>query len=421
MLPHNADAVFNFDVTVCSSGCDYTAFSTAENALDNAGDIRDTGSVKSGAWDAQSGSIADATAVTWDSGASTGTLHHMTDAGAVGEYLVTVTTGVLDDNDIISDGTNTITVAGAPDSVSINMNCGANETITDQLVIGGFTTDSDNTVTVSVLEAFRHNGTVSTGCRINYSSAGDVVSIVDSNVTVEWLIISEGWNNNTNSLECVFFGNADTNNTLSHTIVPNCANSGAGRGDSAVYVVACTSTCTQYIINNIVYGAQTDAIDLNVTFGITLTAVNNTVYGGSQYGHKCAPNGTCVIKNGLSCGNTSGDYSGNIDTNITNGACDTTGTLDSLVAADTFVSITGGSENLHLKSGSGAIDQGTDLVNTPTGVKYDIDNRDRDAQGDVWDMGADEFVVSATTAAVGQPRVLRFGTLILLFGTLIMF
>ena len=37
---------------------------------------------------------------------------------------------------------------------------------------------------------------------------------------------------------------------------------------------------------------------------------------------------------------------------------------------------------------------GVDLVTTPTYVNIDIDGRDRDAAGDTWDIGADEFVAA---------------------------
>src|SRR3990167_7565528 len=163
LSPLNSWAVFDFDVTVCASGCDYTAYSTAENALDNAGDIRETGTAKCGAWDAQAGSaIADATAVTWDSGASSGTLHHQTDAGSSGEYLLTVAAGTLDDNDIVSDGTNTFTLAGEDDSCSITVKAGAAESIADTLYIDGFTTDVDNNLTFTGRD-YKHTGINSTG------------------------------------------------------------------------------------------------------------------------------------------------------------------------------------------------------------------------------------------------------------------
>ena len=77
------------------------------------------------------------------------------------------------------------------------------------------------------------------------------------------------------------------------------------------------------------------------------------------------------------------------------------------------MSTTGGSEDLHLKAGADAIDAGTDLGTTPTGVNYDIDGRDRDAEGDVWDIGADEYVAVGGAIA---PTSIFYGPLVGPFG-----
>ena len=67
--------------------------------------------------------------------------------------------------------------------------------------------------------------------------------------------------------------------------------------------------------------------------------------------------------------------------------------LQNKTSANQFVSTVDGSEDLHLKAGADAIGAGADLATTPTGVEVDIDGRDRDAQDDTWDIGADQFVV----------------------------
>jgi hypothetical protein len=64
-----------------------------------------------------------------------------------------------------------------------------------------------------------------------------------------------------------------------------------------------------------------------------------------------------------------------------------------------FVSPTGGAVNLHLISTSEAVGAGVDLVTTPTGVNIDIDGRDRDSEGDDWDMGADQFTEEIALAS----------------------
>ena len=62
------------------------------------------------------------------------------------------------------------------------------------------------------------------------------------------------------------------------------------------------------------------------------------------------------------------------------------------VTVDQFISIVGGSEDLHLKAGADAIRKGLDLGTTIPNANIDIDGRDRDAEGDTWAMGAHQFV-----------------------------
>lgn len=76
--------------------------------------------------------------------------------------------------------------------------------------------------------------------------------------------------------------------------------------------------------------------------------------------------------------------------------------LPSMSPTNQFVSTTAGSEDLHLKSGADAIDAGTDLGTSPTGVNIDIDGRDRDAEGDTWDIGAHEYVAVGGDASVSS-------------------
>lgn len=60
----------------------------------------------------------------------------------------------------------------------------------------------------------------------------------------------------------------------------------------------------------------------------------------------------------------------------------------SKVATDVFVAVVDGAWDLHLKNGSPAFENGTDLVTTPTGVNVDNDWYDRDSGGDTWSIGA---------------------------------
>lgn len=82
-------------------------------------------------------------------------------------------------------------------------------------------------------------------------------------------------------------------------------------------------------------------------------------------------------------------------------------------AADLFVSTSGGSEDLHLKGCAAAVGAGADLgtsvtvygnaiasSTTGTAVNFDIDNRDRVAEWDTWDIGADQRVSPIVTKTI---------------------
>lgn len=85
-----------------------------------------------------------------------------------------------------------------------------------------------------------------------------------------------------------------------------------------------------------------------------------------------------------------------------------TGSTDSIAASSLFVSTTGGSEDLHLKTGADAsvIDTGSDRGTSPSGIQFDIDNYDRDTAAVAWDIGADEFVAAAGAAGHGEGYVI---------------
>ena len=75
---------------------------------------------------------------------------------------------------------------------------------------------------------------------------------------------------------------------------------------------------------------------------------------------------------------------------------DSTALIGKTLAQIAFVSTTAGSEDLHITADSVCVDAGTDL-GTTGGTQTDINGRDRDSNGDTWDIGAHEFVADADT------------------------
>ena len=65
--------------------------------------------------------------------------------------------------------------------------------------------------------------------------------------------------------------------------------------------------------------------------------------------------------------------------------------VTNVTLSDQFVSTVSGAEDLHLAS---ILMRLMLAARTTPVVQYDIDGRDRDAENDTWDIGADEFVVA---------------------------
>ena len=478
LLPNLSFALTNFTVTVNKTGEDYGAVSTAEAALDDAGDMTD-GTVKCGAWDNQSGSdIADATAVTWDGGTSTGTLIHMTNANgaSVGDqYLIDVTGGTLADNDTVYDGTNTFDVAGTPDECAlvIELYDDDGDLTGDQTALGGgLTLDADNNLTLTAPSAERHDG-IEGGATIHYTTSADnsyILFMSSDYVTVEWLHIILTINTGSRGMASI---RSTTNNRSNFYIYNNLIQMIDGGGDNGTGILQTSSsngTGGMEVYNNIIWDW---VCDTGATIDCTCLSFNNDFGQNRVYNNTCFNSddaweitnaSSMVVSNNLSvdCGNSC--YFGSVSSSSTNNACNddqcvygatfSTGTITSTSAnklidsgatfqtdgveddsavwdttdsCETYVTnvdsetqltlnddcFTGtenysvyknffvdptfeneASDDFHLAStDTKLIDRGADLG---TEANVDIDGRDRDSEGDTWDIGADEFVAAAT-------------------------
>lgn len=117
---------------------------------------------------------------------------------------------------------------------------------------------------------------------------------------------------------------------------------------------------------------------------------------------------TLDIENSVVCGSGTTDYANDLTsadqviscdaTACDNGGTSTVDCIESATASALFENTT--THDYTPKSGSDLIDFGNDLVTTPTDVEIDLNGRDRDAQGDTWDVGALELVASAATSQV---------------------
>ena len=294
-----------------------------------------------------------------------------------------------------------------------------NDSVFDEyIVIDSGGTVGLSSVTLTVPESERHDGTAGTGARVEYTgSQSSSFRIRRSQCTVEWLeldltstaaAVSAGLNLGTNSTQEVYARNniihgLTTQSTHIHGVYV------WGTGDSSN---------SRHVMNNLVYRIDNSSTTKEAS-GITVAGsnwgvylYNNTVYyvkatGGGDNAFCFSINDTdTVIKNNIAarplalysywqkCFGESGFAGSTHDYNLSTDSTATgTNSVTGEAYGDLFVSDTGGTEDLHLKAGADAIGAGVDLGTSPTGVNIDIDGRDRDAEGDTWDIGADQYVV----------------------------
>ncbi len=286
------------------------------------------------------------------------------------------------------------------------------DSVFDELVvINGGGTIGLASVTLSVNSAERHDGTEGTGARIVRTADGIVVKLASAvDMVVDWLEIDS----NAQNAKCYELENSDPIETL---ITKGILHGGLATNNNGQTSMKRSGSGVCRVLNTIIYdwtataktpifGLDFDSASrvsevLNVTIHGTVNTTDTSVAEGIHFRDAANTKIQNTIVTGTS-GTTSGiDYEEAAPSNATvdhNIASDTsasgTGSVDSVTVADQYVSTTGGSEDLHTKSGADTIDAGVDLVTTPTSVNIDINGRDRDAEGDTWDIGAHELVSS---------------------------
>ncbi len=296
-----------------------------------------------------------------------------------------------------------------------------NDSVFDEyIVIDSGGTVGLSSVTLTAPSSERHDGKAGTGTRIEYTgNEGSSFRIRRSQCTVEWLeldltsagsSVSAGLNLGTNSTQQVY-----ARNNIIHGLTSQSTHIHGvyvwGTGDSSN---------TRYLMNNLVYNMDNSSTTKEAS-GITVSSGNWGVYlyNNTVYYVKATGSGDdafcfsihdtdCFIKNNIAarpqaasasdakCFAESGFSGSTHDYNLSTDSTATgTNSLTGEDYEDLFVSVTGGTEDLHLEEGAAAIDAGVDLGTSPTGVNIDIDGFDRDTVAS-WDIGADEYVSSAT-------------------------
>lgn len=247
----------------------------------------------------------------------------------------------------------------------------------------------------------RHDGTAGSGVKLRYSGGNtSTIQISRNNVTIEFIEFDMSAGSNSNNRACQINTGAYEDVIFRSNIIHDLIGSFpiAVRADGGN-----SSSDTRYIHNNICYDINDN--DDRVKFFLhngdyPVKCWNNTTYlirtgradkDALSFFSWASP-ATMELKNNLaimtsSTGTagfasnytTSSDYNASDQSSTTGGANDLTSQTTS-----EFVSVTPGSEDLHLAEGANCVDAGVDLGST-AGVDIDIDGETRGA----WSIGAD--------------------------------
>jgi len=248
----------------------------------------------------------------------------------------------------------------------------------------GYTKDSTHYINIYTVGDSRHTGVWKSDGHILYNETFALHITTSSYTRWDGLQIKDSYGSN--DLTGMIIGQGND------TYVKNCLiTSGSGSRQNGIVYGNVDSNL--FISNNIIYGMNK---------GISTIAENQRadIYNNTIV--NCASNG--IVTNPSSVLYNNIVYNCSTDYSLTTGSWGTTGnnissdttSPQSALQEITLTFAASGSNNFHLAStDTDAIDGGTDLGTTGL-ANIDIDGRDRDAQGDTWDIGADEYVAAST-------------------------
>ena len=287
-----------------------------------------------------------------------------------------------------------------------------NDSVFDEaLTLNGGGTVGLNSIKLTAASGEQHNGTAGTGVRNVLSSSTSVM--LDDQTSVSTVVIELiEWNANENARtiisnlnhrvqQLLLHGAEDTTSVVYGVLLAGSASSNAHvlncilydlTGDTAVIGMETYPSSHNEILNNTVFRLHTNSVSIGAPVAIFIHDVannncQNTIATGLSTQSSSTP--SCFFPSSPTTATT--DHNLSSDSTASG-----TGSLTDKSAARQFVSTLQGSENLLLKSNADAINSGTDLGTTPTGVNLDILGLDRDSTGVAWDMGANEFQPNAS-------------------------
>lgn len=266
-----------------------------------------------------------------------------------------------------------------------------------------------SSILLTVYSADRHTGYRDTGMRLLANADRDRIqlnSVSTVPITIEWLEIDmNGFSERYGALSLFAWGSG-TLATLQNCIVHDGVANGAN--NYGIY-----HRREKYdIFNCIAYDFQSTAELVGAYKYIAAPSSASRIYNCTGHNAHASTDNDAYMFNGgndtdldiRNCIGMDSDLANFVNISATgrdyNCSEDATAaganSLINKTPGNQFTSLVGGSEDYRLKAGADVIDEGYDFGSV---ANIDIQGRDRDAEGDTWDMGADEYVA----APVGLP------------------
>ncbi len=282
------------------------------------------------------------------------------------------------------------------DKVKVGV-CYNDGVFTAGVTISGWTTDATRYPKLTVATVARHTGTAGTGARIDANNTNiNLVNVQANYAVVEWLALTN-WRVGTtanlgNGVLVIGYTGVVLQNLMLHKSTVNPTEGNSETNGNAI-VIGSLNAGTVTIRNCLIYDLSGWGISVgscsnsstitiqNCTVHVTGTGIATRDLNLTSTVQNCMVTGTgtrfSIVGQSSCMNNLSSDAS-----------APGTSALTNKTAANQYVSLTGGSENLHLKAGADAINAGTDLS-----VSFTTDFEGQTRSG-TWDMGADEVVIS---------------------------
>ena len=258
----------------------------------------------------------------------------------------------------------------------------------------------------------RHDGTAGTGVKVAGTGVNGGIITLNPGDRIMDCSFLEICNDSGNNFSKVGIDHKIVEGVVRNSIIHN-LNSNNANARGIENTSGSGADKLPIVFNNIIYkitGNTTQGIRANTSAVNKDSIYNNTVFSVDGTGIEGRSTNTAIKNNiAVSCGT---DFVPNSAPSSHNLSSDTTApgddSLTEKTAANQFVSIASGSEDLHLKTGADAIGAGTNLSATFTD---DIDGDTRPSSPSAWCIGADEFVAAVVSSGIKKISGVAWGSI----------